>query len=65
MQAQCKPSEGYLGSGLGFPEIVGVAVTVLVIDDYVICDLLLIRLVDGLNLRACHREFHISRHYSF
>ena len=65
MQALCKPSACYLVSVLGFPGIVGVAVTLLVIYDYVIWYLLLIRLVDGLNLSACHREFHFSRHLTF
>ena len=65
MQAQCKPSACFLVSVLGFPEKVGVAVTVLVIDDYVICYLLLNRLVGGLNWTACHRQFHFSRRYRF
>ena len=65
MQAQCKPSACFVVSVLGFPEMVGVAVTVLIIDDYVICYFLLICLVDGLYLSACHREFHFSRHLTF
>ena len=65
MQAQCKPSDGYLGSGLGFPEMVGVAVTLLVTDDYVIGYLLLISIIYGMHLSACHLEFHLIIRYSF